>query len=148
MQEDQPIRNADLDQLVVPLHAEQLDVTRSKRETGRVHISTVTSFREQAVDEMLAEEHALVERVDVGRIIDAMPDIRQEGEVTIIPVVEEVLVVERRLSLKQEIRVSRVRTTSRHQETVVLRQQQAVVERTRHEDDGDVDSETSNLSGD
>ncbi len=146
MQEDQPTGTPDLSELVVPLHAEQLDVSRLKRETGRVKISTVTKFREQTVDEMLAEEHAHVERVAVGTIIDVMPDIRQEGEVTIIPVVEEVLVVERRLFLKQEIRVTRVRTTSRHQETVVLRQQEAVVQRTQG--DGDVNSATFNLSGD
>ena len=148
MQEDQPTGNPDLSQLVVPLHAEQLDVSRLTRETGRVKISTVTKFREQTVDEMLAEEHAHVERVAVGTIIDAMPDIRQEGEVTIIPVVEEVLVVERRLFLKQEIRVTRVRTTLRHQETVVLRKQEALVQRTQSDTDGDVNSATFNLSGD
>ncbi len=142
MQEDQPSGNADLSQLVVPLHAEQLDVSRLKRETGRVKVSTVTRFREQSVDEMLAEEHAHIERVAVGTIIDVMPDIRQEGEVTIIPVVEEVLVVEKRLFLKQEIRVTRVRTTSRHQETVVLRQQEAVVQRTPSDGDGDDTSAT------
>ncbi len=145
MQEDQPIGNGDLSQLVVPLHAEQLDVSLLKRETGRVKISTVTRFHEQAVDEMLAEEHAHVERVAVGTIVDAMPAVRQEGEVTIIPVVEEVLVVERRLFLKQEIRVTRVRTTSRHQETVVLRQQEAVVQRTKNDTDGDHNSATSQL---
>ncbi len=144
MQEDQPI-GTDPSQLVVPLHAEQLDAARLKRETGRVKISTVTKLREQPVDEMLAEEHAHIERVAVGAIVDAMPDIRQEGEVTIIPVVEEVLVVEKRLFLKQEIRVTRVRTSARHQETVVLRQQEAVVQRTQSDTDGNVIGATTQL---
>jgi stress response protein YsnF len=47
----------------------------------------------------------------------------------VISVVEEVLVVERRLVLKEEIRLRRVRTIERHRETVTLREQQAVIER-------------------
>jgi stress response protein YsnF len=43
--------------------------------------------------------------------------------------VEERLVVDRELVLKEEIRVRRVRTTERYQEKVALRQQEAVVTR-------------------
>ena len=58
-----------------------------------------------------------------------MPSISQEGDTTIIPVVEEIVVVERRLVLKEEIRVRRVSTKEQHQETVVLREQEAVTTR-------------------
>jgi hypothetical protein len=48
------------------------------------------------------------------------------------------LVVERRLMLKEEIHIKRVRTTERHQEKVTLRSQEAVVTRSatalRHHD--------------
>ena len=37
--------------------------------------------------------------------------------------------LERRLVLKEEIRLRRVRTTEQHRETVMLREQQAVIER-------------------
>jgi hypothetical protein len=47
--------------------------------------------------------------------------------------VEEIVVVERRLVLKEEVRVRRVSTKAQHRETVVLRQQEAVV--TREEPD-------------
>ena len=55
--------------------------------------------------------------------------ISQEGDTTIIPVVEEIVVVERRLVLKEEVRIRRVSTTEQHQETVVLREQEAVITR-------------------
>lgn len=100
-----------------------------RRETGRIKVSTATHLREQLVDEILAEDHAHVKRIVVGRIVEAMPSIRQEGETTIIPVVEEVLVTEKKLFLKQEIHITRVTTTSHHQETVVLRHQEAVITR-------------------
>jgi len=51
-----------------------------------------------------------------------VPPISQEGDTTIIPVVEEIVVVERRLVLKEEVRIRRVRTKEQHQETVVLRE--------------------------
>lgn len=44
-----------------------------------------------------------------------------------IPVVEEAVVVERRLVLKEQVRLGRVRMTQRHRETVSLRTQQASV---------------------
>lgn len=147
MHEDRPVAEPDRVELVVPLHAEQLDVTRLTHETGRVQVSTVTRFHEQIVDEMLAEEHAHVKRVAVGRIVEVMPDVRQEGDTTVIPVVEEVLVVERRLFLKQEIHVTRIRTTSRHEETVVLREQEAVVTRAAGGAVDDEDQATPDMNG-
>jgi stress response protein YsnF len=58
-----------------------------------------------------------------------VPPVSHEGDITIIPVVEEIVVVERRLVLKEEVRVRRVSTKEQHQETVVLRQQEAVITR-------------------
>jgi stress response protein YsnF len=115
-------------EIVVPLHVEDVSVERRKVERDvRVHIRTVT--HDQLVEQDLAHEQVEVERVAINRPVEAVPPIRVEGDTTIISVVEEVLVVERRLVLKEEIRLHRVRTTERHRETVTLREQQAVIER-------------------
>ena len=121
------------DDATLRLLAEELAVAKEKVETGRVRISTRTREREELVDEDLAREHVEIETVPVGLRIDAVPEVRQEGDTTIVPVVEEILVVERRLLLKEEIRIKRVRTIERHQEKVMLRHQEAVV--TRYEND-------------
>jgi stress response protein YsnF len=55
--------------------------------------------------------------------------VREEGDVTIMPVLEEIIVVERQLILKEEIHIRQLRTTERHRETVVLREQDAVITR-------------------
>jgi len=68
-----------------------------------------------------------IERTPMARHVEAMPAIREEGDTVVIPIVEEVLVVERRLFLKEEVRVRRVRSTEIHQETVTLRHHEAVV---------------------
>jgi stress response protein YsnF len=98
-------------------------------EIARVDVSTHTKTREVQISEELAREGVEVTTVPVGRRIDAVPAIRQEGDVTIVPVVEEVVVVERRLMLKEELHVRRVRSTHRHEETVTLRYQEAEVVR-------------------
>lgn len=117
------------DDATLPLLAEELFVTKENRETGRVRISTHTHEREALIDEDLARERVEIETIPIGRRIDAVPEVRQEGDTTVIPVVEERLVVERQVVLKEEIRVRRVRTTERHQEKVALRHQEALITR-------------------
>jgi len=115
--------------LRIPLHVEEVSVSRREIEKGNVQIALITGAREQLIDEELTHVRVEIERVPIGRTIEVVPPIGQEGDITIIPVVEEVMVVERRLVLKEEVRVRRVSTKEQHQETVVLRQQEAVVTR-------------------
>jgi stress response protein YsnF len=115
-------------EIVIPLHIEEVSVSRRMAERNvRVHIRTVSHDR--VIDEPLVHEKIEIERVAIGRQVDVVPPDREEGDTTIISVVEEVLVVERRLILKEEIRLRRVRTTEQYQELVTLRDQQVVIER-------------------
>ena len=114
---------------VLPLLTEEVAVTKQVVETGRVQVARFTHEREQLIDELLSRETAEIERVRIGQQVDAMPAVREEGDTVVIPIVEEVLVVERRLFLKEEVRIRRVRSTERHQESVTLRHHEAVVTR-------------------
>jgi len=114
---------------VLPLLAEEIAVSKQVVETGRVQVARVTHEREQLIDELLAHETVEIERTPIGRQVDVMPVVREEGDAIVVPIVEEVLVVERRLFLKEEVRIRRVRSTERHQETVTLRHHEAVVTR-------------------
>jgi stress response protein YsnF len=49
----------------------------------------------------------LHDRAAMGRMVETAPEIRTESDVTILPVVEEVLVVEKRLVLKEELHIRR-----------------------------------------
>ena len=121
---------AELEETVVPLHVEEIVVSRRQIEKGVVRIATRTRTVEKLVEEPLARQRAEIRHVPLGRVVDRVPEIRQEGDTTIIPVVEEIVVVERRLFLKEEVHVRRVRTTGVHAEKVLLRQQDVVVTRT------------------
>jgi len=115
------------------LLAEELAVERRQVETGRVRVDVVTREHQESVDIPLTREQVLVQRVPIDRAIDAIPAVREDGDTIIVPVVEEVLVVERRLMLREELHVKRVRTTEQHRESVKLRRQEAVVTRARNE---------------
>lgn len=113
----------------IPLVEEEVRLDKEERVTGRVRIRTVTDEDEEIVRATLDEEAVEVERVPIGRTVDVAPDIRTEGDVTIIPVVEEVLVVEKRLVLKEELHIRRHVSTENVEVPVTLRKQRAVVER-------------------
>jgi uncharacterized protein (TIGR02271 family) len=112
---------------ILPLLAEEIAVSKQVVETGRVQLARVTHEREQLIDELLAHRTAEIERVPIGRHVDTMPPVREEDDTVVIPIVEELLVVERRLFLKEEVRVRRVTSTKRHQENVILRHHEAVI---------------------
>jgi len=123
------ITDPDPSTLTMPLLAEALVVAR-RRTHSTVRVTTVTHEHEQFVDEALTHERVEIERVPIGCTVEAVPPIREEGDTTILPVVEEVVVVEHRLVLKEEVRIRRLRSTERHQQVVTLRTQDAVITRT------------------
>ncbi len=124
-----PPDSLDPETQTISLAAEAAVVTRRRVEGDLVRVTTSTRTREQAIDETLTHERVEVERVPIGRVVDAVPPVREEGDTTIMPVVEEIVVVERQLVLKEEVRIRRVKVVDRHQETVVLREQEAEITR-------------------
>jgi stress response protein YsnF len=97
--------------------------------TGKVRVSTRTETTTELVSAVLNEDSVAVERVPVNRHVETVPDVRVEDGVTIIPVVEEVLVVERRLVLREELHVRRTVSQKTVEEPVTVRKQRVVIER-------------------
>lgn len=113
---------------VVPLHEETISVGKRRVERGRVRVTTKVTEHEEVVRQALEQEDVEVTRVPIDREVDARPEIRQDGDTTIIPLVEEVLVVERRLVLREEIHVRRQTRTVQAEQPVTLRSEDAVIE--------------------
>ena len=114
---------------IIPLVEEQVSIAKHKVPTGRVRIRTVVDEREAWVREELAREEVTIERVPIDREVTETPEIRQEGDVLIVPVVEEVLVVEKRLVLKEELHIRKKRQIEQVEKPVALRSMRAEVER-------------------
>jgi uncharacterized protein (TIGR02271 family) len=113
----------------IPVVDEEARIDKREVVTGRVRIRTRVEEAEETVRDTLDEEVVEVERVPVDRIVDAAPAVRQDGDVTIIPVMEEVLVVEKRLVLKEELHVRRRRKQESVEVPVTLRRERVEVER-------------------
>ncbi|HEX8500747.1 MAG TPA: YsnF/AvaK domain-containing protein [Pyrinomonadaceae bacterium] len=114
---------------VVPVVEEELRVGKRVVETGRVRVTKRVSEREELVDEPLVREEYEVERVPVNVYVDEPVGPRQEGETLVVPVLEEVLVVEKRLLVREELRITRRQTEGREQRRVTLRSEEVSVER-------------------
>lgn len=120
------------DPLRIPVVAEQLAVGTRLVDTGRgVRIHKTVVEQPVTIDERLGREEVEVRHVPVDRIVapDEAPATRHEGDTMIVPILEEVLVVERRVRIKEELHITRIRREERHQESVVLKAEQVQVER-------------------
>ena len=108
---------------------ERLEVGKRAVERGRVVVRTRVETREEVAEVDLTREEIGVERVPVGRPVEAPPPVREEDGVLIVPVLEEQVVVTTRLVLKEEIRITKKSRTELVREPVTLRSERAEVER-------------------
>jgi len=114
---------------IVPVVEERAVVRKRRRITQAVQVRTEVHEREHVVERPVTTEEVTVERVPVDRWVEAPLPVREEGEVTIIPVHEEVVVVATRLKLVEEVHIRRHRVTSTARERVTLRHEEASVDR-------------------
>jgi uncharacterized protein (TIGR02271 family) len=113
----------------IPLVEEELSVSKRQRENGRVVVQTIPRERQELVEQELERVDVEIERIPVDRVVETPPRIREEGDTLVIPVVEEVVVVEKRLVLREEIRVHRRRSVEQFQQPVTLRSEDVRIER-------------------
>jgi uncharacterized protein (TIGR02271 family) len=115
--------------VVIPVIEEELVAGREKVPTGTVRVSKkVEQVRQTAIAPAI-HETVEVKRVPVNRVIESMPQMRTEGDVVIIPVVEEELVIQKRLVLKEEVHVRRRRTVHKVAKEAIINREHAIVQR-------------------
>jgi uncharacterized protein (TIGR02271 family) len=133
-----PIRNVgaaigssdDGDALVVPVLADSLDVDVRERSLGGVRVHREQREDQVRVDPPLRRTRVDVERRVLNQLLDGPPpQPHQDGETLVIPVLDEVAVVQRRWLLKEELRVTRSEQTIHAPQDVVLRRDHVTVER-------------------
>lgn len=118
-----------VEERTLPLVEESLVTQRRTVETGTVRVRTVMQQREEVARAEIYRQAVSVEHVPINREIDEVPAPWEEGDVLVIPVVEEILVVEKRLILREEVRVRRRREVDHIEQPISLRAMEALVER-------------------
>lgn len=119
----------DEDELRVPLVEETVSIQRREVETDRVRVRTVVDAEDVLVEEQLRVGQLDVARVRVEREVAEAPEPYREGDTLVIPIVEERLVIEKRLFVVEELRVTGTSREEAVQIPVSLRRTRAVVER-------------------
>ena len=92
---------------VIPVIQEQIMVGKRQVETATVEITKTVTEGPEPVHVVVAHDETSVERVPVNRFVEKAPEIRYDGDTMIIPVMKEVAVVEKKLMLVEELRVTK-----------------------------------------
>ena len=116
-------------EIVVPLIHEEISITKKTVETGGVRVHKIVREDVQRIDEPIIREHLDVERVAVNQFVETAPAIRYEGDVMIVPVLEEVVVTQKRLLLREEIRLTKRREEIADVQEVTLRREEISLEK-------------------
>jgi uncharacterized protein (TIGR02271 family) len=116
---------------IIPVIQEKVVVDKRIVETGVTRIKKEIHEHEETVDLPLIKDEVQVERVLVDQFVEELPEVRYVGETLIVPIMEEVLVVEKRLLLKEELHITKVAKTHHDPKKVTLRSEEVRIE---HED--------------
>jgi uncharacterized protein (TIGR02271 family) len=133
LKEEREIENEPLpdeENIVIPVIKEFLNVDKKVVETGKVLIKKRIENEEKHINIPLQSETYEVERIAVkDKLFDEPPQVRNEGNKMIIPVVREIVEVRKRYEVTEEIHITKKETVTPHKEKVTLKKEKVSVER-------------------
>ena len=115
---------------VIPVIQETVTIEKREFESGKVVVHKTVSERDEVVEVLLRQQDLSVERVPIGRVVQEAPQTRQDGDTLIVPILEEVFVVEKRLMLKEELHIRKQSSERTEQKTIRLRSEHVEIEQT------------------
>lgn len=116
------------DELHIPVAEERLIVGKQLVDLGELRIHKRVERREERARQQVTRDDLQVERVAINRQIDAPLEPRMEDEWLVIPIMEEVLVVEKRLMLTEEVRIRKRQLTEEQEVRDLLRYERIELE--------------------
>lgn len=114
---------------VIPVIEEQVHVGKQVIETGKIIVSKKVFEEEKAIDVSLIHEEHDIERIPVNQYVETAPEVRYEGDTMIIPVLKEEVVIQKRLFLTEELRITKRKVETSAPQQVSLRREEVTVER-------------------
>jgi uncharacterized protein (TIGR02271 family) len=110
----------------LPVIEERLQVGVRKDETGRVRAVKTVHEEDLIVSGPVFSQDVHVERVPLNQYVDKAPQVRHEGDTMIIPVVKEEVIVQTRLVLVEEVRITQRQVESMVERPVTLRKEEVM----------------------
>lgn len=114
----------------IPVVEEEARVIKRAARTERVTVHTVPEEEQVVLRDRVRRDHVEVTRIPVGREVAEAPPIRTQGDVTVVPVLEERLVVEKRLFLVEELHLRRTTGTEPVEIPTTVRRMRVDIDRT------------------
>ena len=123
------LQDGSSEETVIPVIEEEVIAGARPVKTGSVRVDKHVEKRIRRLETPLLHEEVEIRRVPVNRVVSEAPAVRKKGDVVIVPVVEEEIVVTKRLVLKEEIHLVKRRTKDRFVKEVELNRERAEVHR-------------------
>jgi stress response protein YsnF len=132
------------EEISIPVVAEEAHAGTRQIATGGVRVVKRTVPHEEILQQELQKQKVEVRRVQINRQVDGPQQPRQDGTTLIVPVVEEVLQIQKIWVLKEEIHIARITQAEMHEERVTLEREEAQIERLNASGDVIESAETPN----
>ena len=138
MDSNQPVsRNEEREQfirddhssIVIPVTREEITIEKEVIETGKVYVRTRVKEEEANINVPVVSEHYEIDRVPVNQVYPTPPPVRYEGDILVVPVIEEIVVVEKRYKVTEEVRLTKKKTETPYLQQITLRKEVVQVER-------------------
>ena len=114
----------------IPIIEEEVKVEKKVVEKGKVKIYKNVKEETESLNLPVINEEVQIERIPINKIVEKAPEaVRYEGETMIIPVLKEIAVIEKKILLVEEIRVTKTAIHSEQKEEVTLRREEINIER-------------------
>src|SRR6478672_1232630 len=114
----------------IPIIHEEVKLEKKEVEKGKVKIYKTVKEETESLNLPGINEEVRIERIPLNKIVEKAPEaVRYEGDTIIIPVLKEIAVVEKKILLVEEIRVTKTATHFEQREEVTLRKEEINIER-------------------
>jgi uncharacterized protein (TIGR02271 family) len=115
--------------LVVPVVNEELHADAIPVQTGGVRVTKRVESHDEVLEQELRKGRVEVKRVKTDRVVDGPQPVQRVGNTLVVPVVSEVLHIEKQWVVTEEIHLTQIEERDTVQETVRVNQEKAEVER-------------------
>ncbi|RYY90525.1 MAG: DUF2382 domain-containing protein [Chitinophagaceae bacterium] len=117
-------------EIVIPVIQEFITVEKEVVETGHVSVRKTVREEEASLNIPLVSEQYDVTRVPKKDVYLKPPVPRQEGDTIIVPVVKEILVIEKRYEVTEEVHLKKRVSSTPHVQQITLLKEHVDVIRT------------------
>jgi stress response protein YsnF len=116
-------------EVVVPVLNEELHADAIPVQTGSVRVTKHVEGHDEILEQELRKGRVEVKRVKTERVVDGPQPVQRVGNTLVVPVVAEVLHVEKQWVVTEEIHLTQVEERETVQQTVTVNREQADVQR-------------------